>query len=65
MARRVKFLPVVEHGPAGYRVHEVGCQLGQRTQDKTVFEYVAALNTYWPLVHDQVIVKQQVDIERT
>ena len=65
MARCVKFLPVIEHCAAGYGVHEVGRQLSQRAQHKTVFEDVAARHPHWPLVYDQVVVKKQVDVERT
>ncbi len=65
MTRRIKFLPVRQDRLAGDRVHEVGGQLGQRPQYKAVFQNVTARHAYRTFVDHIVIVKQQIDIERT
>ena len=65
MAVGVEFLPMPEHRLARHRVYEVRGQFSQRSQHEAVLQDIAARHPHRAFVDYQIIVEQQVYIERT
>ncbi len=64
MTSGVKLAPMLGHCPPGFRVNEVGGDLGDRPQHKAVFENVCPRQPNRRLIEYQVVIEQEIDVER-